>query len=198
MSGTATIPGYTYGQPGVARSPLTLAELQDLEKALLFQDEDRKYLEMAGEVLADQVEQILDLWYGFVGSQPHLVKYFLDAQGQPIPEYLAAVRKRFGQWILDTCRRPHDQAWLDYQYEIGLRHHRTKKNQTDGVAAATAIVPLRYLIAFIVPITVTIRDFLARKGHSPQEVDKMYHAWFKAVALQVALWALPYAKEGDY
>jgi hypothetical protein len=198
MSGTATIPGYTYGQPDVARSPLTLAELQDLKKALLFQDEDRKYLAMAGEVLADQVEQILDLWYGFVGSQPHLVKYFLDAQGQPIAEYLAAVRKRFGQWILDTCRRPHDQAWLDYQYEIGLRHHRTKKNRTDGVAAATAIVPLRYLIAFIVPITVTIRDFLARKGHSPQEVDKMYHAWFKAVALQVALWALPYAKEGDY
>jgi hypothetical protein len=198
MSGTATIPGYTYGQPDVARSPLTLAELQDLEKALLFQDEDRKYLAMAGEVLADQVEQILDVWYGFVASQPHLVKYFLDAQGQPIAEYLAAVRKRFGQWILDTCRRPHDQAWLDYQYEIGLRHHRTKKNRTDGVAAATAIVPLRYLIAFIVPITVTIRDFLARKGHSPQQVDKMYHAWFKAVTLQVALWALPYAREGDY
>ncbi len=198
MSATASIPGYTYGQPSVARSPLSLAELDDLKKALLFTDEDVKYLRMAGDVLADQVEPILDLWYGFVGSHPHLVKYFLDAQGQPIPEYLGNVRKRFGQWILDTCRRPHDQDWFNYQYEIGLRHHRTKKNQTDHVSAATNVVPLRYLIAFIVPITVTIRDFLAKKGHSAEDVDKMYHAWFKAVALQVALWSQPYAKEGDY
>jgi hypothetical protein len=198
MSATTSIPGYTYGQPTVARSPLTLAELEDIKKALLLTDEDVRYLRLAGQVLADQVEQILDLWYGFVGSQPHLVKYFLDKNGQPIGEYLAAVRRRFGQWILDTCNRPHDQDWLNYQHEIGLRHHRTKKNQTDHVAAATDIVPLRYLIAFIVPITVTIRDFLAKKGHSPQEVDKMYHAWFKAVTLQVILWSQPYAREGDF
>lgn len=56
---------------------------------------------MAGDVLADQVEEILDLWYGFVGSHPHLIKYFLDTLGQPIAEYLVAVRKRFGQWILE-------------------------------------------------------------------------------------------------
>jgi len=198
MASPATIPGYTYGQPEVAKSPLTLSELAELKQAILFTEEDEKYLRMAGDVLADQVEQILDLWYGFVGSHPFLVKYFLDAKGQPITEYLARVRQRFGQWILDTCRRPHDQDWLNYQYEIGLRHHRTKKNQTDQVAAATTNVPLRFLVAFIVPITVTIRDFLRRKGHSEQEVDKMYHAWFKAVALQVALWCQPYVKEGDY
>jgi hypothetical protein len=198
MSTASAIPGYTYGQPSVPQSPVTLTELEEIKKALLFGEEDLRYLRLAGEVLADQMEQILDVWYGFVGSQPHLVQYFLNAQGEPIAEYLAAVRRRFGQWILDTCRRPHDQHWLNYQYEIGLRHHRTKKNQTDGVAAATQIVPLRYLIAFIVPITITIRDFLAKKGHSAEEVDKMYHAWFKAVTLQVILWSYPYAKEGDF
>lgn len=195
---SVVIPGYDYGAAAVGRSPLTLGELDELKKAVLWGPDDERYLRMAGEVLADQVEQILDLWYGFVGSHPHLVKYFADAQGQPIAEYLSAVRKRFGQWILDTCRRPHDQDWLNYQHEIGLRHHRTKKNQTDRVAAAAQVVPLRYLIGFIVPITVTIRDFLGKKGHSAAEVDKMYHAWFKAVALQIALWAQPYAKEGDY
>jgi hypothetical protein len=194
-----SIPGYTYGQPEVARSPLTLEELRQLEQAVLWTAEDERYLRLAGEVLADQVEAILDLWYGFVASYPHLVRYFTDAQGQPIGDYLAAVRRRFGQWILDTCQRPHDQNWLNYQYEIGLRHHRSKKNQTDQVtASATAVVPLRYLVAFIAPITITIRDFLARKGHSAAEVDKMYHGWFKAVTLQVALWCQPYVKDGDY
>jgi hypothetical protein len=196
---TPAIPGYTYGQADVARSPLTLDELRQLEQAVLWTPEDEQYLRQAGDVLADQIEAILDLWYGFVAAHPHLLRYFTDAQGQPIAEYLAAVRRRFGQWILDTCRRPRDQDWLNYQYEIGLRHHRTKKNQTDHVTnSATPVVPLRYLVAFIAPITLTIRDFLARKGHSPAEVDKMYHAWFKAVTLQVALWCQPYVKDGDY
>lgn len=198
MAQAGMIPGYTYGQPGVAKSPLSLEQLAELKQALLFTAEDEKYLRMAGDVLADQVEQILDLWYGFVGAHPFLVKYFLDAKGQPIAEYLGNVRKRFGQWILDTCRRPHDHDWLNYQHEIGLRHHRSKKNQTDHVPAATSNVPMRFLVAFIVPITVTIRDFLRKKGHSEQEVDKMYHAWFKAVTLQVALWCQPYVKDGDY
>jgi len=195
---SAAIPGYDFGKPTLGRSPVALEDLSRLHQATLFTAEDERYLRLAGEVLADQVEEILDLWYGFVGAHPFLVQHFLDQQGQPLADYLAAVRKRFGQWILDTCRRPHDQDWLNYQHEIGLRHHRSKKNQTDHVAAASQVVPLRYLIALIAPITITIRDFLGKKGHSAAEVDKMYHAWFKAVVLQVALWSQPYARDGDY
>ncbi len=189
------IPGYTYGS--AAPSPVTLKELEELKQAVLFTAEDEKYLKMAGEVLKDQIEEVLDLWYGFVGSHPHLVYYFSGPDGKPDANYLAAVRKRFGQWILDTCNRPYDQTWLNYQHEIGLRHHRTKKNQTDRVQSVP-IVPLRYLIAFIYPITATIKPFLAKKGHSPEEVDKMHQAWFKSVTLQVALWSYPYAKDGDF
>lgn len=189
------IPGYTYGS--AAPSPVTLKELEDLKKAVLFTAEDEKYLKMAGEVLKDQIEAVLDLWYGFVGSHPHLVYYFSGPDGKPDANYLAAVRKRFGQWILDTCNRPYDQAWLNYQHEIGLRHHRTKKNKTDNVRSVPN-VPLRYLIAFIYPITATIKPFLAKKGHSPDEVDKMHQAWFKSVTMQVALWSYPYAKDGDF
>jgi hypothetical protein len=189
------IPGYTYGS--AAPSPVTMKEFEELKQAVLFTAEDEKYLKMAGEVLKDQIDAVLDLWYGFVGSHPHLVYYFSGPDGKPDANYLAAVRQRFGQWILDTCNRPYDQEWLNYQHEIGLRHHRTKKNKTDNVRSVP-IVPLRYLIAFIYPITATIKPFLAKKGHSPEEVDKMHQAWFKSVTLQVALWSCPYAKDGDF
>ncbi|MCL6473645.1 MAG: protogloblin ApPgb [Firmicutes bacterium] len=191
------IPGYTYGTSQVAPSPLTLEDLDNLKKAVLFTEEDERYLRMAGEVLADQVEDILDVWYGFVGSHPHLVYYFTDGKGNANAEYLAAVRKRFGQWILDTCNRPYDRNWLDYAHEIGLRHHRTKKNKTDGVNSVP-VVSYRYMVAFIYPITATIKPFLAKKGHSADEVEKMHQAWFKSVVLQVALWSAPYVPGEDF
>lgn len=199
MSGAqqGSIPGYTYGSVAVKPSPISLQDFNLLKQAVLFTDEDVKYLRMAGEVLADQVEDVLDLWYGFVGSHPHLVYYFNGPDGKPSAEYLAAVRKRFGQWILDTCNRPYDQDWLNYQHEIGLRHHRTKKNQTDNVQSVPN-VSFRYMVAFIYPITATIKPFLAKKGHNTDEVEKMHQAWFKSVVLQVALWSYPYVKEGDF
>jgi hypothetical protein len=191
------IPGYTYGAAAVPPSPVSLEEFELLKKSVLFTEEDQRYLRLAGEVLADQVEDVLDLWYGFVASHPHLVYYFSGPDGQPNADYLAAVRQRFGQWILDTCHRPYNQDWLNYQQEIGLRHHRTKKNQTDRVRSVSHI-PHRYLVAFIYPITATIKPFLAKKGHSAEDVEKMHHAWFKSVVLQVALWSYPYVQEGDF
>ncbi len=194
---TSSIPGYSYGAANSAISPLTLEDLENLKRAVLFGPEDRQYLQLAGEVLADQVEEVLDVWYGFVASHSHLLYYFTDGQGNANADYLAAVRKRFGQWILDTCNRPYDQAWLNYQQEIGLRHEYAKKNQTDGVNAVPTINH-RYLVAFIYPITATMKPFLAKKGHSAEEVEKMHQAWFKAVVLSVALWSAPYVKEGDF
>jgi hypothetical protein len=54
------------------------------------------------------------------------------------------------------------------------------------------------MIAFIVPITATIKPFLAKKGHSAEDVEKMYNAWFKAVTLSVALWSIPYTNKGEW
>lgn len=191
------IAGYTYGTSAVAPSPITTADLDKLKTTVLFGEEDERYLRLAGEVLGDQVEEILDLWYGFVGSHGHLLAYFSDAGGNPQPDYLASVRRRFGQWIRDTCARPYDQAWLDYQHEIALRHFTTKKNQTDG-ADSVPIIHARYLITFIYPITATIRPFLAAKGHSDEAVEKMFQAWFKAVTLTATLWCVPYMKDGAF
>jgi hypothetical protein len=193
MSAARTeIPGYTYGTSEAARSPVTEEELANLEAAALFTEDDARYLRMAGEILADQVEDVLDVWYGFVAAHPFLVHSFSGPDGQPDASYLAAVRRRFGRWILDTCERPHDRAWIDYQEEIALRHHRSKKNRTDGVSSVPQ-VPLRYVVALIAPIALTIRDFLARKGHDAADVERMHQAWLKAVVLQVALWSRPYA-----
>ncbi|GBC75252.1 hypothetical protein HRbin06_00568 [archaeon HR06] len=186
------IPGYEYGK--VPKAPISKDDLELLKKTVMFNEEDKKYLRMAGEILKEYKEEILDLWYGWVGSNPHLVYYFSDLEGKPIKDYLERVRKRFGQWIIDTCFRDYDETWLNYSYEIGLRHHKSKKNKTDEVKSVPHI-PLRYLIAFTYPITATIKPFLARKGHSQEDIERMYNAWFKSVTLQVALWSYPYAKE---
>jgi hypothetical protein len=188
----STIPGYDFGAPGLSRSPVTEEDVGLLKATLLWSDDDDRYLRMAGAVLADQVEDVLDVWYSYVGAHPHLVRYFAGADGEPIGEYLSRVRARFEQWVRDVCERPHDSAWRDYQHEIALRHTQAKKNQTDGVDALPE-VPLRYLIGFVFPITATMRPFLANRGHDAGDVDGMATAWFKAVVLHVCMWTQPYA-----
>jgi hypothetical protein len=194
----SSIPGYTLGTASVSRSPVTLADFEQMKASTLFGADDVKYLRMSHDVVKDYVEEILDVWYGFVGSQPHLLASFTGkTNGKPLGDYLTAVRRRFGQWILDTARAEYDQKWLDYQHEVGLRHHRVKKNKTDG-AASTDLVPFRNLFALIFPVTFTLRPFLARKGHSNEDVDKMYAAWTKSCLLQVTLWSHPYVTDGDF
>ncbi|RYZ43444.1 MAG: protogloblin ApPgb [Myxococcaceae bacterium] len=194
----SNIPGYTHGTSSVARSPVSLADFEKMKASVLFGEEDVKSLRMSHDIVKGRVEAILDVWYGFVGSQPHLLASFTaKADGKPLGDYLGAVRKRFGQWILDTSSARYDQAWLDYQHEMGLRHHRVKKNKTDG-APSTDIVPFRDLFALIFPVTFTLRSFLAEQGHGTEDVEKMYAAWVKSCLLQVTLWAYPYVKEGDF
>ena len=188
-----TIPGYSYDSGDLPPSPVTEGDLRLLEATLLWTDADEHYLRLAGEVLDDQIDAVLDLWYGYVGSHPHLVAYFAGPDGQPDSRYLDRVRGRFGQWIRDLCGRPRDATWLAYQEEIAQRHTNSK-NQTDDVESVP-LVSLRYLVAFVYPITATIRDFLAAKGHSAEDVEGMFQAWFKSVVLTVVLWSRPYAED---
>ena len=201
MSQTGTtqtdIPGYTYGTDAVPRSPVSLDELKLLQATLLMDENDVSALRRSQDLLAPKVEAILDVWYGFVGASPHLLAAFTGPDGQPNQAYLAAVRLRFGRWILDTARAEFDQPWLDYQHEIGVRHTRRGKNRTDGVDAADQI-PLRYVLALLVPITTTLKPFLAEGGATQEDVDAMHQAWVKAVLLQVILWSQPYVRKGEF
>ena len=108
-----------------------------------------------------------------------------------MPDYLAKSNLRFQQWILDTCLRPYDQQWLNYQQEIALRHTSAKKNRTDGVQS-TPYVPLRDIIAFVPVMNQTIKPYLAAKGHSADDVEKMHGAWCKSLQMQIALWSKAY------
>lgn len=191
------IPGYDYGDESVPEAPYDEEDLEKLQATVMFDEDDVEALQEAGDVLEPQIDEILDLWYDFIGSTDHLIYYLTDGEGNPDEEYLERVRERFGQWIRDTCNPPYDQEWLNYQYEIGRRHTHEKKNQTDD-ADAVDHIHARYVIAAIYPFTATVRGFLENGDHSDEEVDEMFQAWFKSVTMQVSLWIRPYMAEGDW
>jgi hypothetical protein len=60
------IKGYDYGNASLEQSPVTMQDLSLLKKTLLWSDEDDRYLHIAGDVLKDQTNDVLDLWYGYV------------------------------------------------------------------------------------------------------------------------------------
>lgn len=193
-----SIPGYALGDRDLPKAPITLDELAELRKSLLFTEEDVEALRMSRGVLEPHVGELVGVWYGFVGANPHLLRHFVDTStGEPDAEYLARVRARFERWVLDTAAAEYDQGWLDYQFEIGRRHHTSGKNETDG-ANATALVEFRHLVALTIPITTTIRPFLERGGHSPEQVEAMHAAWVKSVLMQAILWSYPYVEEGAF
>ena len=187
------ISGYTYGMPETAQSVVSMQELNELKISAGFTEDDQHYLRLAGEVLGDQTQQIVDHWRsGIIASIPNLARHSRTPDGQPIPEYLANSNLRFRQWIVDTCLRPYDQDWLNYQQEIALRHTLLKKNKTDGVRS-TPYVPLEDVIAFVAVMNETIKPYLAAKGNSAEDVEKMHRAWCRSMQLQLALWVRPYA-----
>jgi Protoglobin len=188
------IPGYAYGAEAISKSSISLQELEQMKTSVGFTTEDERFLNLAGEVLRDQVKQVVEHWRSkIIASIPHLARHSRSPDGNPLPNYLAASNLRFQQWVLDTCLRPYDQTWLDYQQEIALRHTSLKKNQVDGVQS-TPHVPLRDIIAFIPVMNETIKPYMAAKGHSPEDVAKMHLAWCKSLQLQISLWTGLYTK----
>jgi hypothetical protein len=192
------LPGYNPGSPEVAKSPITMAELQELKATCLFTDDDVVYLRLSYDILKDQAEEIVRMWKELTVRHTHLARYRWDrVTGETDAAYSAAVGKRYVQWVLDTARAEYDQDWLDYQYEIGLRHHRAKKNVTDHAHTATHIRG-RDLIAFAAATVAPMRPYLEKRGHSTETVQRMQDAWWKSVILQVTLWSQPYMNPGDF
>lgn len=192
-----TIPGYKLNDPSLPPAPISDQSFSHMKTATLFGPEDEAALRRSLPILEPQIEAILDVWYGFVGSHGFLVEHFSTPQGAAIGDYLDRVRARFGQWIRDTARAEYDSRWLAWQIEIGRRHHRVGKNVTDG-ADSTALVPFRILFLLAQPIVDTLRPFLEHTGESRDTVDAMQNAWRKSVLLQLTLWSHPYIREGDF
>jgi hypothetical protein len=189
------IPGYDYGTESVSKSPVTLEELRQLEEVVGWTLEEAKWLRVAAETLVPQAEQMVDAWRAVIGQTPQLGASFLKPDGKPDENYKAAVERRFVRWVSDVCLQEHDQAWLDYQEEIGRRHTPSKKNETDG-GETPSNVPLRYLIGFSAMIITSAREFLSASERSHEDLTRMQDAWARAVLLSVALWARAYTAEG--
>ncbi len=188
------IPGYDFGAPGAAVSPVLLEDLHKLEQTLGWELQDELLLQKHAELFRSQAEPLVDSWRAVIGRQSHLSQWFLGSDGKPDEHYKARVKRRFVQWVMDVATRPHDLAWLNYQEEIGLRHTPHKKNMTDA-RYTPALVPLRYLLAFL-PVVTEIRGFFDAAVNDQQEMTALENAWRKAVHLHVALWARPYTREG--
>ena len=187
------IEGYEYGSAVAAHSPVSITELRQLEACTGWTERDRDVLQKYARIFEDRAEAMLDSWRAIIGSQPHLAKWFFKPDGTPDEEYKAKVKKRFVQWVRDAVTRPHDQEWLDYQEEIGLRHAPLKKNITDG-AQTPSVVPLRYLFSFAATVAVTTRKFFMEAGVGDGDLEMLQDAWLKTVILHVTLWSRPYCE----
>lgn len=192
---SAPIAGYDFGRPNVARSPVTLDELRELEQTVGWTEDDARILHEHRSHFTAHAEQMVDAWRSVIASQPHLAKWFFTPEGQPDDVYKARVKQRFVQWVTDVCTRPRDQAWLDYQEEIGLRHTPVRKNQTDA-RRTPSLVPLRYLFAFVPVVTSGLRQFFTPGEVPDADLPRLEAACTKAVQLHVTLWSRPYVKDG--
>lgn len=190
----AAIAGYDFGSARSAKSPVSLEELRHLEQAAGWTEDDARVLNKYAAHFEAQAEKMVDSWRAVIGAQPELAKWFLGPDATPDDAYKAAVKRRFVQWVVDVSKRPHDQAWLDYQEEIGLRHTPQKKNQTDG-RQTPPLVPLRYVLGFV-PVVTPVRRFFESVITDSAELDALERAWGKAVQLHVTLWARPFCREG--
>jgi hypothetical protein len=188
------IPGYGFGLPGTAHSPVSVEDLQKIEATLGWTATEERILQQYASVFHTHAEQMVDAWRAVIGSQPHLSRWFVAPDGRPDEAYKARVKHRFVQWVIDVATRPHDRAWLNYQEEIGLRHTPALKNKTDG-AQAPPHVPLRYLLAFV-PIVTNIRSILESEIPDRSDLRAVELAWTKAVHLHIVLWTRPYTTEG--
>jgi hypothetical protein len=187
------IKGYDYAN--VDRSPVTLDELRELEATVEFTDEDRRALRQAGRILESHAEELVDGWRAIIGRHEHLSRWFSGPTASRTMRTRPRSNRASSAGSSILCTRPFDQTWLDYQHEIGLRHTPAKKNVVDE-RRTPPVVPLRYLLAFVVPVMSSVQTYLRNAAASPREAERMEIAWSKAVMLSVALWSEPYAKEG--
>jgi hypothetical protein len=189
---TTELPGYDFGAPSVPASPVSMEELAELQQLLRFGEQDVRHLKRVGEVLNRRLEEFdaaLMEWIGPVA----MTSVIRESDGSVDERYLERTHARFLRGFIDMCVRPYDQAWLDYQHEIGLRHHRAKKNQTDGAPGVAPYIPFRWIIASLYPTSQLIRPFL-----DDAAADEMLQAWTKALTLQITLYSRAYVPADDW
>jgi hypothetical protein len=193
MTDTA-LKGYDFGAATVPRSPVSMDDLEQLQALLRFDEADVRRLRQIGELLAPELMSFMEQLMEWTG--PIAMTSVVRNDGTVDEAYAEAAHRRFAQGFLDTCTRQFDRSWLDYQHEVGLRHHRAKKNVTDG-GHATPHIPFRWMLAFLEPTVETMAQFLQPRV-SESVLPALVAAWRKAMLLQVILYSAAYMPEEDW
>ncbi len=190
------IKGYVYGKAEVPKAPISKEELKLLLDSALWTQEDEENRKIIGEVIKENMSDMLNQIVSYFGSRDYLIYYFKDERGETTEtEYVNNTVDRLAQWLLDICFRPIDENFVNYQYLIGIRHTFDGKGKADNVKTIPHI-PMRYMITCIFPVTAVIRSFLERKFDDPKIVEKLYDTWFKLQVITTAFFCAHYTKEG--
>ncbi|MFZ8848956.1 MAG: protoglobin domain-containing protein [Thermoproteota archaeon] len=193
-----SIPGYIYGKPEVPKAPLDKKDFELLLDSLLWTKEDEENRKLLGEIISENMKDLLSDIVSYFGSRDYLLYYFKDKQGQTtITEYVNNTVDRLAQWLLDICYKPLDEHFINYNYLIGLRHTYEEKGKADKIETIPHI-PARYMITCLFPITAVLKNYIAKKVEDPVLTDKLYHTWFKLQVLTTAFFLIPYTKEGRW
>lgn len=196
--GRQEIAAYDDGRSVVAHSPVTLDELHEIEQTIGWSGMDTETLRRHEAIFVRSAERMVDKWRSVVGSQPHLAKCFFGPDGMRDDEHRAKVKPRFVQWEVDLAQWPHDQARLNYQEEIGLRHLLAKKSKADE--RSSLLPPRSFHSASCLHSSLSSpsqrgNSFLKEES-AARSWSGLKNAWIKAVHLYVTLWTRPYTQEG--
>src|SRR3989441_10649574 len=130
-------------------------------------------------MIGPRLEELLGHWLQQLGPWVHAT-----FSGPDVERYSGTAGARFGRGMLDGFTRTYDQKWLDYQYEIGLRDSRGKKNRTDDVDSVP-VVPFRHVAASIHVLSEIAAKLL--DGVSSAGAGAIQAAWSKLLVLLGAL-----------
>ncbi|WP_212001282.1 protoglobin domain-containing protein [Chitinophaga sp. HK235] len=159
-----------------------------IKRMMLFTHEDEQYLTLAGEILAPHAEEILNRWYERIVKNNYLAHYFTSS-GAPDLSYLHSIRPHFREWITGLCKRSESSRWWEFEEKIA-RQLQLRKVPLDDLHPLSPVF-LRYMTTFVFPVSEAGRHFLNDTGYSPEEIEAMHQAWFKAVSLSALLWVYP-------
>lgn len=186
------------GEEEVARAPSLgfpdRAEVELLLSIGLFSPDDANALRKLWRILKGQTDDYLDMVLGMVAAHPALVATLAALREEEsttgVLDSAAVARSRFQQWLFETCYFPQEPHWLKQLY--------AERSPRDSPAQPSpALLPgFRHTVALAYPLVATVRPFLVANGCDHQEIERIQHAFLKAILLQVVLLSKLYVKEG--
>ncbi len=165
---------------------------------MLFTAEDAQWLRKSGEILHDQIEQILDVWYG---SSP---RNLIFSKPSPTPQPASPTRLILPRSVSGL---PAGSATLDppitikHLARLSIRDRAAPPPRGPEPHGRGACRGCRAYALHARPALSSYRHSRTvpgAKGGAAAEVQRMREAWTKSVLLQLILWCEPYVDPEDF